>query len=150
MQSPSNPVVMRMGGNRRTLIVEDDGLLTIEIEQLLLQGGFAIAGVAADAAEAIRIARDLDPDWALVDLHLRDGLTGPNIGRRLVGSFHIPVLYVTADAQSAPLEGVGIIGMFPKIYYGPDFIDVLKFVDAYLDGRHRQAVAPKFLLRSRA
>jgi CheY-like chemotaxis protein len=138
-----------MGSRRRTLIVEDDGLLAVEIEQLLTRGGFVIAGIAADSAEAFRLARELDPDWALVDLHLRDGFTGPSVGRRLFGSFRVPVLYVTADAQSAPLDGVGIIGMFPKLYYGPDFIDVLKFVDAYLDGRHHQAVAPKYLLRPR-
>lgn len=148
MQSPKK-LRLRMGSGRWTLIVEDDGLLAVEIEQMLMEGGFATAGIAADAAEAFRLAREMDPDWALVDLHLRDGLTGPNVGRQLVGSFHVPVLYVTADAQLAPLEGTGIIGMFPKIYYGPDFIDVLKFVHTYLDGRHLRAVAPKYLLRAR-
>jgi two-component system, response regulator PdtaR len=139
-----------MGGKRRTLIVEDDTWLAMEIEQLLEQSGFAAAGVAADAAEAFRLAYQANPDWALVDLHLRDGLTGPEVGRRLIREFHIPVLYVTADAQSAPLDNPGIIGLFPKIYYGPDFIEVLKFVDAYLDSDHRLAAAPKYLLRPRS
>jgi CheY-like chemotaxis protein len=138
-----------MGSKRRSLVVEDDPMLTLEIERLLEEGGFIAAGFAANAVSALRVARECKPDWALVDLHLQDGLTGPDIGRRLAHDFGIPVLYVTADAQSAPLDEPGIIGMFPKMYYGADFVEVLAFVQAYLDGRHRQAVAPKYLVRSR-
>ncbi len=134
---------------RRSLIIEDDPMLALEIEHLLEEGGFVAAGCAADSVAAFRLASECKPDWALVDLHLQDGLTGPEIGRRLAADYGIPVLYVTADAQSAPLDEPGIIGMFPKMYYGADFVEVLGFVQAYLDGRHRQAVAPKYLLRSR-
>ena len=134
-----------MGKQRRVLVIEDEDILAAELQSLLETDGWLVTGVAADTAEAITLANEAKPDWAIVDLHLRDGLTGAQIGRRLTRDYAVPVLYVTSDAMSAPLDQPGVIGMFPKIFYGTNFREVLKFVEAHLNGPCR-TVPPKYLI----
>ena len=49
---------------RRILVVEDDFLVTNEIEVALSDAGFDIAGVAASADEAVELAESRRPAWS--------------------------------------------------------------------------------------
>jgi two-component system, response regulator PdtaR len=66
----------------RVLIVEDEALVAMDLRESLEDMGYKVVGVAADSARAFEMAA-MEPDLALVDLNLRDGLTGPEIGKRL-------------------------------------------------------------------
>ena len=89
----------------RILIVEDEMLVAMELESLLEDLGHEVVGIAPDLQSA-RQHFDEDLDLALVDLNLRDGLTGPEIGRNL-SSQGVTVLFVTANPR---LLGEGIAG----------------------------------------
>jgi two-component system, response regulator PdtaR len=61
----------------RILVVEDDHIVSMEIEHVLLNAGFAVIGIAVSADEAVRMARDQRPDLAVMDIRLigqRDGV----------------------------------------------------------------------------
>ena len=88
------------------LIVEDEMLVALEMESILEEHGYAVVGLAADLEGALAYA-DRHVDLALVDLNLRDGLTGPEIGRRLANEHRAKVLFVTANPR---LLGDGIAG----------------------------------------
>lgn len=88
------------------LIVEDEILVALEMESLLQEHGYDIVGIASDLEGALAFA-DRNVDLALVDLNLRDGLTGPEIGRRLANEHRAKVLFVTANPR---LLGDGIAG----------------------------------------
>ncbi|MGE0725779.1 MAG: response regulator, partial [Alphaproteobacteria bacterium] len=60
----------------RILIVEDEILVAMELEYILREAGHDVAGIAADTSSVGRLAAP-DIDLALVDLNLRDGVTGP-------------------------------------------------------------------------
>ena len=66
---------------KKVLIVEDEIFVALEIEQIVEDAGFGVGAIAADRAAALAHARDCD--IALVDLNLRDGPTGPQIGMEL-------------------------------------------------------------------
>ena len=89
----------------RILIVEDEVLVAMELESILQDLGYETAGIAPDLSTAQRHFDD-QIDLALVDLNLRDGLTGPQIGAML-GSRGVTVLFVTANPR---LLGDGIAG----------------------------------------
>lgn len=97
----------------RVLIVEDEYLVAADLEAGLQELGYASAGIAQDLETALGLAQTR-PDIALVDVHLRDGETGPLIARRLVEEFGVKVLFVTANPRmviSADLPGVvGVLG----------------------------------------
>lgn len=88
------------------LIVEDEILVALEMECILTDRGYQVVGIAADLEGALAIA-DRPIDLALVDLNLRDGLTGPEIGKRLANEHNAKVLFVTANPR---LLGDGIAG----------------------------------------
>jgi len=88
------------------LIVEDEILVALEMESILQDRGYEVAGIAADLAGALAFASS-NIDLALVDLNLRDGLTGPEIGKRLANEHKAKVLFVTANPR---LLGDGIAG----------------------------------------
>jgi len=79
----------------RVLIVEDEPAIAQDIEAIALSEGFAIAGIATNAREAMELAPEADV--AILDVRLTDGLTGPEIAKELVYRFRIGVVYLTGN-----------------------------------------------------
>jgi CheY-like chemotaxis protein len=98
----------------RVLIVEDEYLVAADLEAGLQELGYVSAGIAQDLETALDLAQ-AGPDIALVDVHLRDGQTGPLIARRLVEEFAIKVLFVTANPRMVvDTDLPGVIGVISK------------------------------------
>ena len=95
------------------LIVEDEILVALEMESILEERGYEVVGIASDLQEALAFA-DRTVDLALVDLNLRDGLTGPEIGRRLANEHRAKVLFVTANPGILGDGIAGTIGVLTK------------------------------------
>ena len=96
----------------RILIVEDEMLVAMELESILQDLGHMPVGIAPDLQTAERLA-DEPLDLALVDLNLRDGLTGPEIGKRL-GERGASVLFITANPRLLGNGIAGSIGVLTK------------------------------------
>lgn len=98
----------------KVLIVEDEMLVAASLEATLEDHGFSCVGIAPDTATALALAEEARPDLALVDLNLRDGETGPEIGMRLAVEHGATVLFVTANPRRLG-EGVpGTLGVLTK------------------------------------
>ncbi|CAN5584502.1 response regulator [soil metagenome] len=98
----------------RILIVEDEYLVAADLEAALEELGYSSVGIAPDFDAALTLATQ-KPDLALVDIHLRDGQTGPLIAERLARDFGIAVLFVTANPRMAlDTSTPGIIGVLNK------------------------------------
>jgi two-component system, NarL family, nitrate/nitrite response regulator NarL len=69
----------------RCLIVDDSALFGEEARGLLEHEGVSVVGVAASGDEAIRLARALRPDLALVDISLGEE-SGFDVVHRIVES----------------------------------------------------------------
>jgi AmiR/NasT family two-component response regulator len=96
----------------KVLIVEDEILVAINLEALIEDLGYQCVGIAPDAPMASRLAGE-HPDVALVDINLRDGPTGVQIGQML-SRLGASVLYVTANPRMLG-EGVpGTLGVMEK------------------------------------
>src|SRR5262245_32018646 len=61
------------------LSVEDEALVASVIEEVLVESGFRVAGIAASGPEALSLAAENQPALALVDIRL----TGPIDGIEL-------------------------------------------------------------------
>lgn len=71
------------GMSLRCLIVDDSARFCEEAGSLLEQEGVLVVGVAASGDEAVRLAEELGPDLALVDIRLGEE-SGFDVARRLV------------------------------------------------------------------
>ena len=54
----------------RVLVVDDHAMLREALAELLVQAGFEVAGQAADGADAVALAKRLEPDVVLMDLRM--------------------------------------------------------------------------------
>jgi CheY-like chemotaxis protein len=94
------------------LIVEDEMFLALDIENILQSGGYTVAGIAADRAEAMAAASGAR--IAFVDVNLRDGPTGPGIARDLADRHGITVVYLTANPSQIGAQARGAVGVVTK------------------------------------
>lgn len=109
------------------LIVEDEYLVAADLEAALQELGYDCAGIAPDVETAMLLATR-KPDLALVDIHLRDGQTGPLIAERLARDHGIAVMFVTANPRMAlDASPPGVIGVLDK----PCHEDVVAAAVAY-------------------
>jgi DNA-binding response OmpR family regulator len=96
----------------RILIVEDEMLVAMELESILAESGLDPVGIAPDLTTAEEYF-DESLDLALVDLNLRDGLTGPQIGKML-GAKGVTVLFLTANPRILGDGIAGAVGVLTK------------------------------------
>lgn len=98
----------------KVMVVEDQALLAMELEYMLREQGYEVVGCAMDSKEAETLAARTDPDVALVDLNLRDGLSGPGLAERLYREAGITVIFLTANPEQVPPGFAGAIGVLLK------------------------------------
>ena len=126
----------------RILIVEDEILVAMNLEETLLELGHDPVGIVPDLKTARQYVGQ-PIDLALVDLNLRDGFTGPEIGSQL-SSAGVAVLFVTANPG---LLGDGIAGAIGVITKPTDERTVMAAVEYALGTRHGRQTAPPPSLR---
>ncbi|PZQ63242.1 MAG: response regulator [Phenylobacterium zucineum] len=98
--------------NETVVIVEDEIFLAMDMERILHDAGFRVAGIAADRSEALAIGTAAR--LAFVDINLRDGPTGVEIARRLADDHGVTVVYVTANPSQIDPRARGSIGVVAK------------------------------------
>lgn len=98
------------------LIVEDEILLATELGFMVREVGCTDVGHAMSSGEAIRLARSLTPDIALVDVHLADGPTGVDAARSISSDPGGLVLFMTANVKRLPQDFAGACGVIGKPY----------------------------------
>ena len=121
----------------RILIVEDEMLVALELECILGDLGHHPIGIVPDLESANAFFEE-SIDLALVDLNLRDGLTGPEIGQRL-GARGVTVVFITANPR---LLGQGLAGAIGVISKPTDEGTVKAAVDYALGVRGGRQVTP--------
>ena len=118
------------------LVVEDEIFVAIEIENAVEELGYRPIGIAADAQTALRLGRDAEV--AIIDLNLRDGPTGCQIGRELAEAHGVTVLFMTANPSQLGDGIPGTLGVISK----PVMDDELKQAVAYAVAHRQRAVSP--------
>jgi two-component system response regulator RegX3 len=88
-----------MQRKRTILLVEDEPSITEPLAEALGREGFDTK-IAGTAAEALRLAADLDPDLVLLDVMLPDG-SGFDVCRELRQRSRVPIIMLTARGEEA-------------------------------------------------
>lgn len=105
-------VPLEKAAGAKVLIVEDEFLVALQLEDILSDGGHDVLGTYPDAASVAMLGEA--PDVALVDLNLRDGLTGPAIAREIAVKFGSRVIYVTANPGQIDSPAPTAVGVVQK------------------------------------
>lgn len=122
------------------LVVEDEALLAAELAFLIGEAGCDMLGHAMSSDEAVSLAHDLHPDLALIDVHLRDGPTGVEVARQILGDCGGVALFMTANVKRLPEDFAGACGVMGKPYSEQGVRTTLVYLSACL--RLGQAPGP--------
>lgn len=106
----------------RILIVEDEAITALALEQALLVQGYDVCGLAASSTEARALAERLRPSVAVVDMRLKDGVTGALVARDLQARWGIPVILMSGHADHRSASELGAAGFLAKPFSDADLV----------------------------
>jgi response regulator of citrate/malate metabolism len=81
------------------LIVEDDLMVADMLEEILTDEGFVVCGIAQRITEALKLADEHNPDLAIIDVQLTDGLGTDLVPQLLRRNNEIGILYTTGNSE---------------------------------------------------
>jgi DNA-binding NarL/FixJ family response regulator len=106
-----------MGRMSTILIIDDDPRFRMQAADLLAADGFVVIGQSVDGASGLEAARELRPDFVLVDIGLPD-VDGFELARSLAIDGPPPLVVLTssrdARAYGRRLTKAPSLGFIPK------------------------------------
>ncbi|SEF12218.1 Response regulator receiver domain-containing protein [Rhizobiales bacterium GAS191] len=78
------------------LIIEDEPVIAMDIQAVVERLGHRVAGMARTRNQAVREAERTKPGLILADIQLADGSSGLDAVNDILGSFEVPVVFITA------------------------------------------------------
>jgi CheY-like chemotaxis protein len=83
----------------RILVVEDEAIVSADIQDRLQALGYEVVGSADTGADAIKQAAELKPDLILMDIMLKGDMMGTEAASRIRSQLHLPIIYLTANSN---------------------------------------------------
>ncbi len=88
----------------KILIVEDEGIVALDLQNRLNQLGYHTVGRATTGKDAISLALTLEPDLVLMDIQIQGDVDGIETARRIHEHRNIPIIYLTAYANEQTIQ----------------------------------------------
>jgi two-component system, response regulator PdtaR len=88
----------------KILVVDDEAIITMQLERRLTAMGYSVAGMAASGEGAVEKARSILPDLVLMDIVMPGEINGIEAAKIITGELNIPVVFITAYADDTILE----------------------------------------------
>jgi len=83
----------------RILVVEDEAIVSADIQDRLQGIGYVVVGTADTGEEAIKLAIELKPDLVLMDIMLKGDMMGTEAASQIRAQLRLPVIYLTANSN---------------------------------------------------
>ena len=119
----------------RILIVDDEWLTRVEIEQMLIDQGYEVAGKAETGEEAIAMARETKPDLILMDVSMPGKMNGIDAGRVIKAESGTPIVFISGYGDSKYIEAAKETAPFGYVMKPFDEKEIHAFVEIALSKR---------------
>ncbi len=99
----------------RVLLVDDEVIITTQIEEFLTFEGYHVVGIVTSGTEAIEAVQTLNPEIVVMDIMMPGRIDGIAAARQIMDRFDIPVIFLTAYAdeklltRAKPLDPFGYV-----------------------------------------
>lgn len=122
----------------RVVVVEDEGLIRMDVVATLQEAGYEVVGEGADGEEAIKLATELEPDLVVMDIKMPklDGISAAE----KIAELKIPVVLLTAFSQSdlvARAAEAGAMAFVTKPFKPSDLLPAIQIALS----RHEELVS---------
>lgn len=78
------------------LIIEDEPLIAMDIEDMVVDLGHRVTGIARTHSEAMALMNKEKPGIVLADIQLADGSSGIDAVNEILTQINVPVIFITA------------------------------------------------------
>jgi len=78
------------------LIIEDEPFIALDLQTLVEELGHRVVNIARTHREALKAVEASPPGLILADIQLADGSSGLEAVDQILGSFEVPVIFITA------------------------------------------------------
>ncbi len=85
------------------LVVEDESIVSKDIQYSLKKLGYNVVGAAATGEKALDLAREHKPDIVIMDIMLKGDMNGIDTAQIIKSELKIPVIFLTAYADESTL-----------------------------------------------
>jgi AmiR/NasT family two-component response regulator len=112
----------------RILVAEDETIIRLDLVEMLQRAGLDVCAEARDGEEAVALAREHEPDLAIMDVKMPN-LDGIEAARRILDERPIPIVMLTAYGQdelvSRAIEA-GVFGYLVKPFREQDLLPAIQ------------------------
>jgi response regulator NasT len=123
------------------LIAEDETIIRLDLRGLLERNGLVVCAEARDGAEAVALARETQPDVAVLDLRMPK-LDGIEAARRIYAERPIPIVMLTAFSDRGNVDkaiAAGVFAYLAKPFRESDVVPAIRAATA----RHAELIAAR-------
>lgn len=90
--------------SEKIMIVDDDLSMSLNLEEMLNDGGYSLTPSVHSGKEALRVARKQLPLLVLMDINLGSGMDGIDAAWQLLQELDIPVIFITGHDDPELIE----------------------------------------------
>ena len=124
-----------MSRQLRILVAEDESIIRLDLCRLLEGAEFEVCAEARNGVEAVELAREHEPDVAIMDVKM-PVLDGIEAARRIRDERPIPIVILTAYGEQelvARAAEVGVFGYLVKPFRARDLLPAIQTARARHD-----------------
>jgi len=135
---------------KNILVIEDEAIVSKDIQQSLNKLGYNIVGSADTGENAIILALETKPDLVLMDIMLKGDMSGIDAAEQIRDKLSIPVIYLTAYADECILEKAKITEPYGYIIKPFKEIDLHTLIEIalYKHSKEREVIKERDFLYS--
>jgi PAS domain S-box-containing protein len=118
---------------KKIFIVEDEWLVSLELQQRIKDLGYEIAGASDNGESAIEMILETKPDLILIDINIKGNIDGIETARRVLVKYNVPIIYLTAYSDKTTLERAKITTPYGYIIKPVEERDLLISIEISLN-----------------
>lgn len=124
-------------------VLDDEVVICETLVKYLTELGYHVPDYALNYQEAIDLVDRIQPDIMLLDINIRDSLTGIDFARHLREHHHIPLIYISSYSDPRTIESAK--GTQPNGYLLKPFTkdDLFVAIEVAINNFSREPAAPK-------
>ena len=115
----------------RVLVAEDEALIRLDLVELLNDEGYEVVGQVGDGEQAVKLARELEPDLVVMDIKMPI-MTGIEAAEIIMDERIAPVVMLTAFSQRDLVEQAREAGAMAYVVKPFDASDVIPAIEMAL------------------
>lgn len=100
---------------KNILIVEDEGIVALDLKKRLTSMGYNVIGSTASAEECLELVKQNKPDIIVMDIKLQGKMSGIEASSIIREKYNIPVVFLTAHNDPQTLQEAKISGPYGYI-----------------------------------